>query len=383
MIINNCQRLINLKTKLLILIICLFCGRSTFSQIRNDSIEEIGFGAPENVPEFRKNKGLEELTKFIAQNLQYPQTALRDSIEGRVIMQFWIDTLGNTYDHKIVRGVREDLDNEALRVVRLLKFEVSAMQRGKPVAVGFTLPIVFNMDGSQNFNNPERSQPVQTGKYGKDNEVAGFFFTLPLEIPFINSLSLNELLHQHNYPSYDFLPVNFGIGLQGHYNRFIMTFSFNNTSRKVKEDNSITRSEYRATTFNLGYNLLSTYRYSLYPYVGFKGVGLSYEFKETISDNITFPDYLDAKTSYKEFTKSQSYLDLGVGVSFQWFYLLNLRAGYLLPIGKSEYYNENKIELINFPEMKYNFYLNFTMGLGSIISDNDVRRHFYLRNSNL
>ncbi|WP_436413955.1 TonB family protein [Petrimonas sp.] len=372
-----------MKTKLLILFVCLFCGMSVFSQIRNDSIEEIGFGSPENLAEFRKNKGLEELTKFIIQNLQYPETALKDSLEGRVITQFWIDTLGNTYNHKIVRGVREDLDNEALRVVRLLKYEVPAIQRGKPIASRFTLPVVFNMDGTQNFISPESPQSVQTGKYGKNNEVAGFFFTLPLEMSFICNSSLNEFLHQHNYPSSDFLPVNFGIGLQGHYNRFILTFSFNNTSKKVKGDNNTTRSEYRATTFNLGYNLLPTYRYSLYPYVGFKGAGLSYEFKETISENMSFPDYLNTKTNYKEFTKSQSYLDLGVGVSFQWFYLLNLRAGYLLSIGKSEYYNENKIELSNFPEMKYNFYLNFTVGLGSIISNDDARRHPYFRNFDL
>lgn len=198
-----------MKTKLLLLFFCLFCGIHVFSQIRNDSIEEFSLGTVvESIPDFRKKNGNEKLIKFIVQNLQYPETALKDSLEGRVITQFWIYNLGNTYDHKIVRGIREDLDNEALRVVKLLKYEVPAMLRGKPAALRFTLPIIFNMEGLRNFNNPERSQPLQTGKYGKDNEVAGFFFTLPLEMPFIKSLSLNELLHQHNYTSSDFLPIN-------------------------------------------------------------------------------------------------------------------------------------------------------------------------------
>ena len=149
-----------MKTKLLVLFFSLFCGMHVFSQNKNDSIYEIT-SAVESMPEFRKNKGLEELTRFIVQNLQYPETARKDSIQGRVITQYWIDTLGNTYNHKIVRGVREDLDKEALRVVRLLKYEVPAIQRGKPIAVMFTLPITFNIDKAIN------TDKLNTDRYKK------------------------------------------------------------------------------------------------------------------------------------------------------------------------------------------------------------------------
>lgn len=141
-----------MKTKLLVLLFCLFCGISVFSQTKNDSIFEFGT-VVENIPIFRKNKGPEELLKFINDNLQYPETALKDSIEGRVVARFWIDTLGNTYNHKIVRGVREDLDNEALRVVKLLKYDVPAMQRGKPIVCPFTLPIFFKIQEFENYKN--------------------------------------------------------------------------------------------------------------------------------------------------------------------------------------------------------------------------------------
>ena len=368
---------IEMRIKLYILFIYLTVWIGIFSQNRNDSIEEITFGGPEKMPEFRRNKGLEELMEFIVQNLQYPETARKYSIEGRVITQYWIDTLGNTYNHKIVRGVREDLDNEALRIIKLLKYEVPAMQRGKPISVMFTLPIIFDLSGANNLYN---QQPIKDGRYGKNNEVAGFFFTLPLEIPFINNISLNKQLNQQNYPSSNFLPVNFGIGLQGHYNRYILTFSYNNTTKKTKNKDNTVDSEYRATSFNLGYNLLPTYRFSLYPYIGFKGVGLSYEFKETIAENASFLDYLNKKTAYKEFSQSQTYIDLGIGFSHQWFYLINFRVGHLFPVGKTEFFNENKIELSNFPAMKYNFYINLTIGLGAIADKNEVRRSPYFRN---
>ncbi len=367
-----------MKRKLLMLIVCFFCGISVFSQIRNDSIEEIGFGTPENVAEYRKNKGLEELTKFITQNLQYPETALRDSLEGRVITHFWIDTLGNTYDHKIVRGVREDLDNEALRVIRLLKYEVPASNRGKPIAVGFTLPIVFNRDGSQNFNYLERPQSVKTDKYTKENRVIGFFFTFPLEMPFIDNALFNEQLIQHNYPTSDYPPINAGIGLQFHLDRTIWSISFTGSSRKSKAENTETTSGHFAISGNFGYNVMPTYRFSLYPYIGVKGVGLNYNFKETVAKNISFPDYLDSRTEYKEFNRSRGYFDLGVGFSHQKTHLLNFRAGYLLPFSKSRCFDKSNIEISDVPPITYSFYLNFTIGLGGIVSERNHRRAQFL-----
>ena len=58
--------------------------------------------------------GAKETAEFIKNNIDYPNSALKDSIEGRVIVAFMIDTLGATFDHNIVRGVRYDLDLEAL-----------------------------------------------------------------------------------------------------------------------------------------------------------------------------------------------------------------------------------------------------------------------------
>ena len=52
---------------------------------------------------------------------------------------------GFTFGHKVIKGVREDLDNEALRVTTLIKFERPAFQRGKPIEVKYTVPVVFNL----------------------------------------------------------------------------------------------------------------------------------------------------------------------------------------------------------------------------------------------
>lgn len=96
----------------------------------------------ENPPVHKGN-----LITFIQEQVNYPETAKIDSIEGKVFVSFWIDTIGNTVENKVVKGIREDVNNEALRVASLIKFEKPAMQGGKPIRVPYTVPIVFKLDG--------------------------------------------------------------------------------------------------------------------------------------------------------------------------------------------------------------------------------------------
>jgi protein TonB len=89
--------------------------------------------------------GIDSMKSFVARNLKYPHTALRDKIEGTVYVEFWIDTSGLTVDHKIMRGVRPDLDDEAIRVSKLIVFSQPAKQRGKPIKSRLTIPFKFEL----------------------------------------------------------------------------------------------------------------------------------------------------------------------------------------------------------------------------------------------
>ncbi|MCF0074909.1 M56 family metallopeptidase [Dyadobacter sp. CY261] len=82
---------------------------------------------------------------FIASTLRYPKQALIDGVEGQVSVSFLIDTVGNVSDPKIEKGVRNDLDNEAMRVVRLMPRWRPAEKNFKPVAVRYTTGIAFNI----------------------------------------------------------------------------------------------------------------------------------------------------------------------------------------------------------------------------------------------
>lgn len=68
--------------------------------------------------------GPKELTKFIYQNLKYPAAALEAKTEGTVIVEYDIDYRGNVVDTRVLQGVGNGCDEEAVRVVKLLKFVV-------------------------------------------------------------------------------------------------------------------------------------------------------------------------------------------------------------------------------------------------------------------
>ncbi|WP_426295169.1 TonB family protein [Dyadobacter endophyticus] len=89
--------------------------------------------------------GLPDKSNFIATTLKYPKQAILDGVEGQVLVSFLIDTEGNVSDPKIEKGVRKDLDHEAMRVVRLMPRWRPAEKNFKRVAVRYTMNIAFNI----------------------------------------------------------------------------------------------------------------------------------------------------------------------------------------------------------------------------------------------
>lgn len=87
-----------------------------------------------------------ELRKFIANNVEYPEVAKENGIQGRIFVSFVINKKGEVERAKIVRGVDPSLDKEALRVINSLPKWTPGSQRGKPVYVSFTVPIYFQLN---------------------------------------------------------------------------------------------------------------------------------------------------------------------------------------------------------------------------------------------
>ncbi|MGM0506665.1 MAG: energy transducer TonB [Bacteroidota bacterium] len=100
--------------------------------------EEDFFTVVEQMPELIG--GLQELQSKI----EYPEAARRAGIEGRVYVQFIVNEEGEVEDPQVIRGIGGGADEEALRAVREAEFR-PGMQRGRPVRVQYSLPVVFQL----------------------------------------------------------------------------------------------------------------------------------------------------------------------------------------------------------------------------------------------
>lgn len=103
--------------------------------------EAVVFIAPEEMPEFPG--GYAALLNFLSQNIKYPAIAAENGITGKVTVNFVVNTDGSISDAKILRGVDQALDKEALRVIYSLPKWKPGKQSGKPVRVSYSVPISF------------------------------------------------------------------------------------------------------------------------------------------------------------------------------------------------------------------------------------------------
>lgn len=106
--------------------------------------------------------GMEEMMKFLQQNIKYPKEAQEQGKQGRVIVQFVVNKDGSISNDSIVRSVDPLLDAEALRVVRSMPNWTPGKQKGKPVRVRFTLPVTFHLNGDAPKQATEAKQPEAT-----------------------------------------------------------------------------------------------------------------------------------------------------------------------------------------------------------------------------
>ena len=105
--------------------------------------EEVIFQVVEQMPEFPG--GMQKALEFLGKNIKYPVAAQEAKIEGRVIVQFVVGRDGSVSDAKVMRGVNPELDAEAVRVVSIMPNWIPGKQRGKAVAVKYTMPIMFRL----------------------------------------------------------------------------------------------------------------------------------------------------------------------------------------------------------------------------------------------
>ncbi len=104
---------------------------------------EKAFNVVEHMPEFPG--GAVEMMKFLNENVKYPEAAEKAGTQGRVVVQFIVEADGSITNVKVLKNVSDEIDAEAVRVIKAMPKWKPGSQKGQPVRVKYTIPVTFRL----------------------------------------------------------------------------------------------------------------------------------------------------------------------------------------------------------------------------------------------
>ena len=122
-------------------ILCLMTAnaqKTVVSQSNQNVYDQV-----EQMPEFPG--GMTALIEYLQTNIKYPKDAIKQEVGGRVMVMFVVETDGSLSNVRVARKVFPSLDTEAVRVVKSMPKWKPGKEKGRPVRVNFTLPVVFSI----------------------------------------------------------------------------------------------------------------------------------------------------------------------------------------------------------------------------------------------
>jgi len=115
-------------------------------EVENSDMVDV-YTIVEQMPEFPG--GEEKLIEFVSKNVEYPQEAKEEGVQGRVFVGFVVEKDGSVGDVKLLRGIGHGCDEEAVRVVKMLPKWKPGMHNGEFVRVAYQIPIHFKLEDNQ------------------------------------------------------------------------------------------------------------------------------------------------------------------------------------------------------------------------------------------
>jgi tonB family C-terminal domain len=89
--------------------------------------------------------GMSAMMKYLAENIRYPEAAVKAGKQGRVMVSFVVEADGSISHAKVARGISAELNKEALRVVRAMPKWEPGRHQGKVVRTRYVLPVVYRL----------------------------------------------------------------------------------------------------------------------------------------------------------------------------------------------------------------------------------------------
>ena len=139
---------------------------------------ENGEMTPDVLPQYPG--GENEMFKYLAMNVHYPQTAMAAGVQGRVVVEFVVEKDGSLGNITVLKSVSPDLDAEAVRVAETMPAWTPGQKDGQPVRCKMALPVSFKLtssdkcglDAVKEYN--AKDKDVMSGKTVDDVVVVGY-----------------------------------------------------------------------------------------------------------------------------------------------------------------------------------------------------------------
>jgi len=153
------------------------------------------------MPEFLASQSA--LSKFIEQNLQYPRTSLKNGVQGTVIVGFIVNEDSSLSNFHIRNGINKEIDDEALRVTKMIRRIAPGSINNQNVKVILSFPIRFDLNAVEDGEQPDVIKHIGTNSLASvGNKVNQIFDRMP-EFPGGEKALLKFIRKNINYPAYE------------------------------------------------------------------------------------------------------------------------------------------------------------------------------------
>ena len=165
---------------------------------------------PDQSPEYPG--GMKKLMEQIENSIQYPEGARKKGVEGRVIVQFFVDEKGKVIEPQVLKSVEPSLNKEALRIVSMLPTWKPGTWKGKPVKVKYTMPVLFKLEETEPKKKEDStvSEPAILGLQpmpkdipsGKRMNPDSLSMTTEFAYYPLSATQVNVFIHNHSHRMY-------------------------------------------------------------------------------------------------------------------------------------------------------------------------------------
>ena len=113
-------------------------------KVEEEQTEDEVFVIVEDMPKF-KGGDINKFRDWVQKRVRYPELAAENGIQGRVFITFVVETNGTVSGVTVTRSVDQLLDDAAMEAVSASPKWEPGMQRGRPVRVRYSIPIIFQL----------------------------------------------------------------------------------------------------------------------------------------------------------------------------------------------------------------------------------------------